>query len=521
MLAAATGGPRRVSLAAVLLPDRLRRGAARPTPRRSARGRRRAGHPDARAPTRTTSCRRRQPVAPARARHRLDVRRLRQRRERLEVRVEDGAETVAGVACVVVHTPAIDRDGDGVRRTTGTTPRTGTGNVWLFGERPSGSAALVAWPARTAPRPASRCWRTPRVGDGYVQERARPSPRTGPPCWPSTSERTVPAGTFGGLLVTEDAYARPEPPSSVVRRYYAEGAGPRRGDRPPAAPSASCSQRHVPAADAQVGGRPASGRLRPATAGRAAVAAGRCCAGGGGRPAGRDGWAAVGYCGCCCHCGGSAASGWPGGGACCRAVLLVPLLLVGVRGAVPGHRPGAVRRAKRRPEPGDRLAGAAEERGVEDAGERAPSSGARMNSQSWMIASLPAKSGRADRAGGVHRRAGERDRREVDHRQRQADGQRRQGGVLVALVGDREDHHQEDERRRPPRRGSAAHQAKPMPPRRRRSSAPKLPSELKPGTPCQITHSTVPPRMRADQLGADVDAGPATRPAGRRPPRRR
>ncbi len=42
---------------------------------------------------------------------------------------------------------------------------------------------------------------------------------------------------------------------------------------------------------------------------------------------------------------------------------------------------------------------------------------------------------------------------------------------------------------------NAAHHARPLPLWSPKAFCPKLPSELKPGMPCQITHSTMPPRM--------------------------
>ena len=63
-----------------------------------------------------------------------------------------------------------------------------------------------------------------------------------------------------------------------------------------------------------------------------------------------------------------------------------------------------------------------------------------MNSQSWMMASVPAKTPTPIERAGLTEVPVAAIEHEVDHRQRQADGERGQRGVLVALVGDRQDH---------------------------------------------------------------------------------
>ena len=64
----------------------------------------------------------------------------------------------------------------------------------------------------------------PRVGDGYLQERA-PSAADRSTVLALDEERTVPAGTFADLLLVEDTSTLDTPDELVVRRAYAEGTG--------------------------------------------------------------------------------------------------------------------------------------------------------------------------------------------------------------------------------------------------------------------------------------------------------
>jgi hypothetical protein len=140
--------------------------------------------------------------------------------QRLEVRVEQDRETVAGVSCVVVHSTATDRDGEVVEEGDRYYAQDRAGNVWLFGEQggrswraeEDGAEAGLAMPA------------LPRVGDGYLHERAT-SAADRSTVLALDEERTVPAGTFGDLLLTEDTSTLDTAAEVVVRRAYAEGTG--------------------------------------------------------------------------------------------------------------------------------------------------------------------------------------------------------------------------------------------------------------------------------------------------------
>ena len=140
--------------------------------------------------------------------------------QRLEVTVEDASETVAGVPCVVVRRTGTDRDGREVEAVVTYYAQDRAGNVWMFGEDGDrawragvdGAEAGLAMPA------------FPRVGDGYLQQQA-PSAADRSTVLALDEERTVPAGTFGGLLLVEDTSTLDTPDGLVVRRAYAEGAG--------------------------------------------------------------------------------------------------------------------------------------------------------------------------------------------------------------------------------------------------------------------------------------------------------
>jgi hypothetical protein len=137
--------------------------------------------------------------------------------QRLEVRVADRREMVAGVSCVVVQRVSTDRDGEAVQSEL-FYAQDSRGNVWLFGEEGprswrAGEEGAEAGVAMLA---------VPRVGDGYLQEKA-PTVADRSTVLALGEARVVPAGSFGDLLLIEDASTLGE--VRVVRRYYAEGTG--------------------------------------------------------------------------------------------------------------------------------------------------------------------------------------------------------------------------------------------------------------------------------------------------------
>jgi len=144
----------------------------------------------------------------------------------IEVRVEDRREVVAGVSCVVVHRTESDADGKVVREGDRFYAQDTRGNVWLFGERPTiaGVDASRSWLAGEAGAEAGLAMPAiPRIGDGYLQERAPGTAEDRSSVLSLDDEATVPAGTFAGVLLVEDTTTVGIP--EVVRRSYAEGTG--------------------------------------------------------------------------------------------------------------------------------------------------------------------------------------------------------------------------------------------------------------------------------------------------------
>jgi hypothetical protein len=146
--------------------------------------------------------------------------------QHVEVRVDERRETVAGISCVVVHRTAFDRDGEEIRESDTFYAQDRAGNVWLLGERTVVAGVdSRSWMAGVGGAQAGIAMlATPRVGDGYLQERA-PGAADRSMVLALDEERTVPAGTFGGLLLTEDTATLTDGEELVVRRAYAAGTG--------------------------------------------------------------------------------------------------------------------------------------------------------------------------------------------------------------------------------------------------------------------------------------------------------
>ena len=137
----------------------------------------------------------------------------------LVVRVEDDSETVAGVACVVVRSTATD-EGEVVRESVAYYAQDRRGNVWLLGE----DTPTRSWRAGEGDDQAGLAMpATPRVGDGFLLQRAPDVVEDRVTVLSVDSETTVPAGTFAGTVVT-DTHAEIGD-LAVTRRWYAEGTG--------------------------------------------------------------------------------------------------------------------------------------------------------------------------------------------------------------------------------------------------------------------------------------------------------
>ncbi len=151
--------------------------------------------------------------------------------QQLEVRVEERRKVVAGVSCVVVHTTGTGRDGQVVVEGDAFYAQDARGNVWLFGEESRGLVPAAwgltrSWSAdERGAEPGVAMLSSPRVGDGYTRALS-PSAIDRSTILAIDEERTVPAGTFGGLLLVEDSLNYPyDDPGPVIRRAYAEGVG--------------------------------------------------------------------------------------------------------------------------------------------------------------------------------------------------------------------------------------------------------------------------------------------------------
>ena len=139
---------------------------------------------------------------------------------RFEVTVASTPITVDGVPCVVVNTVATGADGGQVRQEFAYYAQDRRGNVWLFGEEGDSRR----WRAGEGDNQAGLAMpAAPRVGDGYAMERAPGVAEDRVTVLALDGESSVPAGTFGDVLVLE-THAE-EGDRQVTRRWYAEGTG--------------------------------------------------------------------------------------------------------------------------------------------------------------------------------------------------------------------------------------------------------------------------------------------------------
>lgn len=137
--------------------------------------------------------------------------------ERLTVTVTDREKEVAGVPVTVVREVVRGVDAEVVEETSTWFAQDTDGNVWYFGSRGSWEAGVEGAQAGLA-MPA-----TPRIGDGFEQEHAEGVAQDRARVLALDAEAVVPAGTFSGLVVTEDT--TPLEPGRVQRTYYAKGVG--------------------------------------------------------------------------------------------------------------------------------------------------------------------------------------------------------------------------------------------------------------------------------------------------------
>jgi hypothetical protein len=150
--------------------------------------------------------------------------------QRLEVRVEDEPREIAGISCVVVHHLGTDSQGEVVLQGDSYYAQDTRGNVWLFGEESRGLVSALqeltrSWTADEGDARAGLAMpAAPRVGDGYPREQSS-GVNDRSLVLSLDEERTVPAGTFGGLLLVEDTQDYPDDGRPLLERAYAEGVG--------------------------------------------------------------------------------------------------------------------------------------------------------------------------------------------------------------------------------------------------------------------------------------------------------
>ncbi len=145
------------------------------------------------------------------------------------VTVSDQTKVVQGVRTVVVHDVVRSADGTVVEDTYDWYAQDGAGNVWYFGEDTTafdkGKADKEgSWEAGKDDAHAGIAMLAePDVGDAYAQEYRRGVAEDHGKILSLTERRTEPAGSYDGLLQTQDT--TPLEPKLVERKYYAKGVG--------------------------------------------------------------------------------------------------------------------------------------------------------------------------------------------------------------------------------------------------------------------------------------------------------
>ncbi len=152
---------------------------------------------------------------------------------RMVVQVQDRTETVAGVRCVVVRQRETTEGGEVLRESEQFYAQDTRGNVWLFGEQSVSETTGPSWRAGQAGAEAGLAMpATPRVGDGFLRASAPGVVEERVTVVALDAQRTVPAGTFGGLLLTQDVVEAQDAGEfgaagsiETVERTYAAGTG--------------------------------------------------------------------------------------------------------------------------------------------------------------------------------------------------------------------------------------------------------------------------------------------------------
>jgi hypothetical protein len=147
----------------------------------------------------------------------------------LVVEVQSETEDVHGTPCVVVRQTGTDNDGTVVFEAVTLYAQDLRGNVWLLGERTEHNEPATQdldrfWSAVPQSGTGGLAMAaSPRVGDGYLRATWGGSTERST-VMSLDDERTVPAGTFAGLLVVDDVIDD-STGATDIERAYAEGIG--------------------------------------------------------------------------------------------------------------------------------------------------------------------------------------------------------------------------------------------------------------------------------------------------------
>lgn len=168
------------------------------------------------------------PLAPG-TRWRYEVREGGELVETIEVTVEAGTRTVAGVEATVVHDVVHDADGTLLEDTYDWFAQDTDGNVWYLGEDTTAYEDGVAtdegsWEAGVDGAMAGLVMPArPRVGDGFQQEYLEGEAEDRGRIVDTAATRTTAYGAWDDLLETEDT--TPLEPGLVEHKFYARGIG--------------------------------------------------------------------------------------------------------------------------------------------------------------------------------------------------------------------------------------------------------------------------------------------------------
>src|SRR4051812_31676439 len=145
------------------------------------------------------------------------------------VTVTDQTKVVAGVRTVVVHDVVHDARGELVEDTWDWFAQDRDGNVWYFGEDTTayekGKASTEgSWEGgKKGAQAGVAMLAQPDVGDAYAQEYRKGVAEDRGRILSTTAQHTGPAGSWSGLVRTEDT--TPLEPGLVENKYYARGVG--------------------------------------------------------------------------------------------------------------------------------------------------------------------------------------------------------------------------------------------------------------------------------------------------------